>query len=505
MGVSSYLEIYLTQFGWTLYDEFWGILVDTGLAYLPFIGMFLRNIAEPIKSQEAKDASATSLRRVEFDAVAMFMVLVIAVQPFMVVKYTNLSYTKACSANASAVTGGNTGKTYDDTFTSATLGGNSAKVPIWWYAVLAVTGAINDAAILGIPCTTNIRLMSFKIDNARVKDPQLRRQVQLFYKDCYLHAMTMFLNHNQSYPNNLPKEDLNWLGSQFFLNGTYRDTRASTNIPGFTYNPNRDIDYDPNVYIPVDGNPTCQQWWTGSGHTQGIGLRQALVDQIDAGALADFKTFVANTTGKPQDEVENIAIKTLINREETNFNGLYNLGSYNDTSLLNTANSAGATLGSFMEAMSFYPAMHAMKVAAPIIQAVVLMLIYALMPFYFWFSSFQPSKIIFMSIIVFSVKFWSVLWAISNWLDNNLIAAIKPSWYNLQLTHNNMLVEMIIDFVIGGLFVVMPLFWSGVLTWAGFKVGSELKGTVEGVSDPASSAGQKGGNAAKDTITKGKM
>lgn len=501
MGVSSYLEIYLTQFGWTMYDVFWDVLVDTGLAYLPFIGMILRNIAEPITSQEAKDASATSLRRVEADAVKMFAVLVIAVQPYMTVSYNNLSYTKACDPNGNAAVGGNTGKTYDTTFTAATLGGNNAKVPIWWYAVLAVTGGINDAAILGIPCTADIRLMSFSIENARVKDPQLRRQVQMFYKDCYRHAMAMYLDHNQQLPNNLPKDDLNWLGSQFFMNGTYQTTRASATVPGFTYDPNRDREYDPKVYIPADGKPTCRQWWTGNGHTNGIGLRQALADQIDPGALATFKQFVANKTGKPQNEVEDIAIKTLISREKTTFNGLQNLNRYNNGGLGGIASNAGATLGSFMEAMSFYPALYAMKVAAPIIQAVVLMLIYALMPFYFWFSSYQPSKIIFMSIIVFSVKFWTVLWAMANWLDNNLIDAIKPSWHQLSL-QNNMLVEMIIDFVIGGLFVVMPLFWSGLLTWAGFKVGSEINKAGGELRGGAESAGKQGGNTAKSTITK---
>lgn len=502
MGVSSYLEIYLTQFGWTVYDAFWDLLVDTGLAYLPFIGMILRNIAEPITSQEAKDASATSLRRVEADAVKMFAVLVIAVQPYMTVSYNNLSYNKACNPGGNAAVGGNTGKTYDTTFTAAMLGGNNAKVPIWWYAVLAVTGGINDAAIVGIPCTANIRLMSFSIDNARVKDPQLRRQVQMFYKDCYRHAMAMYLDHNQQLPNNLSPDDLNWLGSQFFLNGTYQTTRASATVPGFTYDPNRDLEYDPRVYIPVDGKPTCQQWWTGNGHANGIGLREALADQIDPGALTTFKQYVANKTGMAQNEVENIAIKTLISREETAFNGLQNLNRYNNAGLANIANSAGATIGSFMEAMSFYPALYAMKVAAPIIQAVVLMLIYALMPLYFWFSSYQPDKIIFMSIIVFSVKFWTVLWAIANWLDNNLIEAIKPSWYNLQLT-NNMLVEMIIDFVIGGMFVVMPLFWSGLLTWAGFTIGNQMTGAFDKTIKPAGSAGSKGGQTATNASTKG--
>ena len=507
MSVSSFLEIYLTQFGWHLYDVFWDIIVESGVAFLPFIGMFLRNIAEPIKSQEAKDASATSLRRIEIDAVTMFTVLVLAVQPFLTVQHTHLSFTKAC-ANGGVVAGGHTGTTYDDTFTQASLGGTSAKIPIWWYAVLALSGAFNDAAILAIPCSTDIRLLSFKMTNARIQDPQLRNQVRLFYKDCYARAMTTFLDKNQNLPNDLPQDDIQWPGSQFFLNGAYQTKRASTTIPGFSYDTNRDLEYDPAVYIPTDGKPTCEQWWTGTGHTNNIGLRQALLDQIDNLSLTSFETAVASLTGKPKAEIEDIALRNLIGRENTYFNGLRNLNTYNDPSLANVANATAGTIGGLMEMIQFYPALYMMKTAAPIIQAVVLMLIYLLMPFYFLFSSYQIGKMIFMSIILFSVKFWTVLWAVAHWLDNNLKTAITPSWWQLISNHdnlqqNNMLVEMVLDFVIGGLFVVVPLFWSGVLTWAGHRVDSALTSIAKEFGGTAHSAGSKAGKASTGSVKKG--
>jgi type IV secretory system conjugative DNA transfer VirD4/TraG family protein len=178
--------------------------------------------------------------------------------------------------------------------------------------------------------------------------------------------------------------------------------------------------------------------------------------------------------------VEDIALKTLIKREDHYFNGLRDLNHYNDPSLTNLANSTAATVGGILEALSFYPAMYMMKTAAPIIQAVVLMLIYLLMPFYFLFSSYNIGKVIFMSIILFSVKFWTVLWAIAHWLDNHLLQAIQPTWFNLYdaVSQNNLLVTLVIDFVIAGLFVVVPLFWSGVLGWAGFRVGNEISTAV---------------------------
>ncbi|MFK5950162.1 MAG: conjugal transfer protein TraG N-terminal domain-containing protein [Methylococcales bacterium] len=103
-----------------------------------------------------------------------------------------------------------------------------------------------------------------------------------------------------------------------------------------------------------------------------------------------------------------------------------------------------------------------------------------------------------MSIIIFSVKFWTVLWAVSHWLDNNLMDAIKPTWYRLDLTQNNLVVEFIVDFVIAGLFVVTPLFWSGLLTWAGHRIGNQITGTVDKSVKPTMSAGASGGKAGID-------
>jgi len=84
-----------------------------------------------------------------------------------------------------------------------------------------------------------------------------------------------------------------------------------------------------------------------------IGLREALVGQIDGSYLTDFKTTVAALSGKSKQAVEDIALKTLIAREEGYFNGLRDLNRYNDPSMANVGNSVAATLGSLIEAMSF--------------------------------------------------------------------------------------------------------------------------------------------------------
>ena len=82
MSVGSFLELYTALFGWLMYDRIWGVLTETGIAYIPFIGVLVKNFAEPYQSQETKDASTTSIKRMELDIVAMLTVVVLVASPF---------------------------------------------------------------------------------------------------------------------------------------------------------------------------------------------------------------------------------------------------------------------------------------------------------------------------------------------------------------------------------------------------------------------------------------
>ncbi len=111
-----------------------------------------------------------------------------------------------------------------------------------------------------------------------------------------------------------------------------------------------------------------------------------------------------------------------------------------------------------------------------------------------------------MSIIIFSVKFWTVLWAVSHWLDNHLIDAINPGWFfsvEDAFTQNNFVVKMVINFVVAGMFVVIPLFWSGLLTWAVHRVGNNLTSLSKESGGTLSSAGSSGGKIATGGVKKG--
>ena len=209
------------------------------------------------------------------------------------------------------------------------------------------------------------------------------------------------------------------------MNQVYPKYRAKQPIYGFDYNPSRDEEWDP-ANPPIDGMPDCRQWWTGQGHFLGEGLRTQVLNQLDPTIWTWVKSQVAQLKGEPDAAIEDIAIRAMINKEKPFFSGLSNLEAYTDKGFQGAVTGTAGQVGALLESITFYPKMHMVKAASPIIQAVILMLLVVVLPFILVFSSYKLSTVIFMSIVFFAVRFWTVLWAIGHWLDNHLLDALTP-------------------------------------------------------------------------------
>ncbi|MCH9698268.1 MAG: conjugal transfer protein TraG N-terminal domain-containing protein, partial [Gammaproteobacteria bacterium] len=339
------------------------------------------------------------------------------------------------------------------------------------------------------------------VNNTQIKDAKTRRELRLFFNDCYFPALGEYLERQDLHNTQIDSRDLNWLGSPYLINQVYPNYRAKQPIYGFDYNPSRDEEWDP-ANPPIYGMPDCRQWWTGQGHFLGEGLRTQVLNQLDPTIWTWVKSQVAQLKGEPDAAIEDIAIRAMVNKEKPFFSGLSNLEAYTDKGFQGAVTGTAGQVGALLESITFYPKMHMVKAASPIIQAVILMLLVVVLPFILVFSSYKISTVIFMSIVFFAVRFWTVLWAIGHWLDNHLLDALTPQWYWFD-TPDTLIADEIIGFVIAMLYIVLPLFWLGALSWVGFRVGSAMNATVDNMRSPASSAGASGGNLAKSTATRG--
>ena len=192
LGVQSYPELYTTLLGWQMYDEIWELLSQTGLAFLPFMGIVLRNITHPYTSQETKDAGSTSLRRMEVDFISTLLFIFFAVSPALTLAPSVLYYTPLCQTHgkSSSYHPGNTGTTYDQAFTVPT---GDIRVPLWWYAVMAFSEGITAGANTLIACAPDLRKMTSQVAMAKITDPALKQEVQEFEQTCFIPARTQYL------------------------------------------------------------------------------------------------------------------------------------------------------------------------------------------------------------------------------------------------------------------------------------------------------------------------
>ena len=150
-----------------------------------------------------------------------------------------------------------------------------------------------------------------------------------------------------------------------------------------------------------------------------------------------------------------------------------------------------AVYGLGKASISFAAFLRVFLEAAPMIQSLVLMGLYTLLPFFILISRYKFSLLIIGALILFSVKFWTVLWFFAWWVDQNLIQAFYPdpgsvtTLFSTDLT----LKRIILNFLTGGLYLILPILLSLYLGLAGIRAASQLEGATQALTRGTSAAG----------------
>ena len=108
---------------------------------------------------------------------------------------------------------------------------------------------------------------------------------------------------------------------------------------------------------------------------------------------------------------------------------------------------------------------------------------------------------------IFTIKFWSVLWYLAMWVDQNLILSMYPDVnIFLQIFSNpgeHDTKRMLLNMITTSLYMGLPLLWSGMMAWAGVTIGRSITSATAPLSRPADDAGQQGARIGKSVLTKG--
>ncbi len=487
MGLDSKLELYTTLYGWLFYNSIWEVLVATGIVFLPFIGIVVDTVISTYSNEDAEQAGNTSLRVLEVEFFVAFFVLFMAGVPTIPLSASELSFTpKAVIGSPAQIasTPDNSQSTYGGTISFVNYP-NAVDLPVFWYVVLSFNAGFNRAVMEDIPPSLDLRAYTDDLRDLRIEDPLIQAEINDFYRDCFVEARSKYLDERpQSAAINLLLDsygitDPEWIGSHVFLDvaGYYPSLRSETIREGFPYSQLRDVEWTTDNH-PIYGKPFCNEWWSDPS----IGLARKILDGTDD---IELVAAAVEPTWNPVLRRDAIIKAVLLNSPARWTNRGYDLAygnmvhlSYEQDKfywepLANFGQQVIAGAGLTYESFFFAGYLRVFLEAAPMFQALILMGLYALLPFYVLISRYRFSVFIGGALVFFIVKFWTLLWFISWWVDQNLILAFYSdlgsltNLYNIDMTMK----RVILNFLTGMMYVVFPVLFSVYLGMAGIHAG----------------------------------
>lgn len=494
---TDYLEYYLTLVGWIVHNGIWSVLVASGVFAIPFIAIILQEWLK-VRGEGADEGNKglLSAARIETRVWVAVVVVMFAGIPFIDVDLNRMQYDDARSLQCGVSVPQPSDTGWSQSFT--TLNDQSAKVPVWWAFVHALSRGITSASVAAIPCGTELRQMRMELDATRIDDPVLAQEISDFSHDCYGPARAkLFMNRPEL--DEAQMHDVTWIGSRYFMDsaGYYGNYRSRTPRDAWPYDSNRDAGL---AQVPSGGGyPTCQQWWNDGSH----GLRGRLLSEVDPSLLnrlAGWAGFLSRS------DVDDSVIRAIAapRQQKLNQGDVYtDYGGQIDKTLPNVVTRAASDLGLTMGSLGFFPAMDVVRQALPMVLSFLKMALVICIPLVLVISTYELKTVVTVSVVQFALFFVEFWFQLARWIDSTILDALYGGgWgWNRPVTNfdplmglNNAFGDMILNFVMATMFLILPAIWISALTWAGIHAGAIANNLGAGTKD-AGSAGGKGAGA----------
>jgi hypothetical protein len=508
MAVNSYAEIFTTLIGWHMYNVIWDVLASTGIVFAPFLAMVVSHWRTAIVDGEEAGGASAGLRALEIDVYVGLFVLMIAGMPtsLTALNRNGVFYTPpatTASPSPTTATGASPGSTF-----GITLGSTPpvVNVPVWWYSVMALSSGLTTAIISGAGLTLDdVRKVTEAAKHASIDSPQLRYELQRFYNECYIPARTRFLDAPASPAANAAitsygVDDPEWIGSHAFRDDPdlYGALYADAEVPGWAVDAVRDRDRIGHPVPPTWGRPTCKEWWEGSASGQGLQTRV-----VDAAATTSDLDELVATFGEslsPERRADMVT-QTLLDKTKLSVTSHAYVPAHSNM-MKDALSSSAVAIAGFITTFFTWLATAVLKPSLPFIQALLLMGIYMLMPFVMVFSSYSLLTLIHGGIAIFTIKMWSVLWFVTDFLDDKLALAIYPDAHSALSALTSFFrigdptKAMLLNLVVMAMYLALPALWSGLMAMVGIRIGSAVTAPFGHAVEPSRAAGREAGGLA---------
>lgn len=339
--------------------------------------------------------------------------------------------------------------------------------------------------------------MRMDVDSTRINDPVLTQEVADFTHDCYGPARAkLFMNRPQLSTDQT--NDVNWIGSAFFLsNAGYYDTyHSSTPRTAWPYDAGRDAGL---AQVPSGGGyPTCKQWWSDGG----TGLRERLLAQVDSDLLSRMTKWASFLS---PDQVDDSVIREVVSPHQqamTQGQVYTDYGGQVDRTFFNDTNRAASDTGLAFGSVGFFPAMDVVRQSLPMVLSFLKMALVICLPLVLVLSTYDIKATITATCVEFALFFVDFWFQLGRWIDSTILDALYGSHaphqnFNPMMGLNNGFGDMLLNFVTGSMFLLLPAFWITALTWAGLNAGNVLRALSEGTADAKGAGGSGAGAMSK--------
>ncbi|EMQ8858250.1 conjugal transfer protein TraG N-terminal domain-containing protein [Pseudomonas aeruginosa] len=489
---TDYLEYYLTLVSWIVNNGIWAVLVSSGVFALPFVAIIVQEwLKARAEGADEGNKGVLSAARIENRVFVAIVVVMFAGIPFIDVDLNTIQYDSSRSAQCQVSVAQPADTGWSQSF--STINNQSAKVPVWWAFMHALSRAVTGASVAAIPCGTDLRQMRMEIDATRIDDPVLAQEVADFSRDCYGPARAkLFMQRPQLDEQQM--HDVTWIGSRFFTdtNGYYDTYRSSTPRDDWPYDSNRDAGLA--QVSSGGGYPTCRQWWADGSN----GLRARLLGQVDPSLLnrlAGWAGFLSRA------EVDDSVIRTIASprQQKLNQGSVYtDYGGQIDKTLPNIVTRATGDVGMAVGALAAFPAMDVVRQALPMVLALLKMALVICIPLVLVVGTYDLKTVVTVSVVQFALFFTDFWFQLARWIDSTILDALYGWGFGWNRPHtnfdplvglNNAFGDMLLMFVTGTMFLVLPTFWVAALGWVGVKAGVIAQNLAVGSKEARDSAG----------------
>lgn len=489
MTANSYLEYVLTILGWLVSNGIWDTVTGTGLFAVPLV---MKLIAHVLKAREQGvdegDAGGLTLAWMENTLYMAMLVVMFTCVPLLDVDITQMrldtARSKQCniSVPVAPASSGYAPLVND-------LSGRTARVPLWWYLVHSLSKGVTNAATVTLPCKPDLRQLRFDVQHTRLNDRILSQELADFAQQCYAPSLVR-LKQRKGELTYDEDQNVSWPGSSLLLTqpGYYDTDHAATPRRDWPYDGVRDAGL---VNTGRGGYPTCKQWWSDAG----TGLKARLLAKVKPDVWLTFRNI-----GTPKAQQEEAVLRSLVRPRTMQVSqtgqAYAGYGGNVEGGFFNALTRTVATAGQSVSSLAAFPAFDSLRQALPMVQAILQLALIICMPLVTVFSAYSVKTVLTLTFAQFGLIFLTFWWELARWLDGWLLSLLYSSdthdsanLYGLQNTQD----DLVIQFVMGTMFIVLPAFWMGALSWAGGQLGGFIeRATAAGAASARESGGKAG-------------